>query len=280
MNHKKLNQLFKRDYIPDSGGSNDDYEPSQLFTPTKKCRCDEENSSLLPPCPSALASRNANEDLAHSGVFDNDVSPQEFIEQLCASKGINLTILQSADLKDGASDIDNEEFGVESQKQELYESSPPPSPSQALSAHPVYQINVDVHSVQLVEAKEQTSDFCPHLPTACPCAMWLHEQHLQLTQCIQQEREENDQLIATNFRQKVCLGRSQNTIRKMLELLDPSHLREYERLIGIETIKKEIEEELQAARMDVEKARAAQKDAEDRLEAAHTLRRDLLSLLQ
>lgn len=159
MNHKKLNQLFKRDYIPDSGGSNDDYEPSQLFTPTKKCRCDEENSSLLPPCPSALASRNANEEyvfvyllgnlslhlcfsLAHSGVFDNDVSPQEFIEQLCASKGINLTILQSADLKDGASDIDNEEFGVESQKQELYESSPPPLPSQALSAHPVCMCHV------------------------------------------------------------------------------------------------------------------------------------------
>ncbi|KAJ3884695.1 hypothetical protein GG344DRAFT_83639 [Lentinula edodes] len=231
MDHRKLNRLFKRDYIPDSGGSDDNYEPSQLFTPTKKRCCDKENSSLLPPRPSALASQNANKDLAHSGH-------------------------QSA--KDGGPDTDNEELGVEPQKQELYEPSPLPLPSQALSAHPVYQINVDVHSVQLVEAKEQTSG---------ALANFFNNGILTHT-------------LASSTYAKVRLGRSQNTIRKMLELLDPSHLREYERLIGIETTKKEIEEELQAARMDVEKACAAQKDAEDRLEAAHTLCRDLLSLLQ
>ncbi|KAJ3932437.1 MAG: hypothetical protein NXY57DRAFT_1038421 [Lentinula lateritia] len=284
MNHRKLNYLFKRDYMPDSG-SDDDYEPSQLLTPTKKRRYDElDNSetSLLPPRASALASRSANEDLANSGVFNDNVGSQQFIEHLCALQGINSSIFHSTDLNDGASDIDNEESLVESQKQELYESSPPPLPPQVQSPliHSVYQINVDVHSIQFVEAKEETSDFCPHSHIACPCTTWLYDQHLQLTKCLQQEREENKQLIATNFRQKIRLERSRDVIRKAFELLSPSHLEDYERLIGIETVKNEIKEQLKAARKDVEKARAAQKDAEDRLEAANTLRRDLLSLLQ
>ncbi|KAJ4467658.1 hypothetical protein C8J55DRAFT_565138 [Lentinula edodes] len=258
MNHTKLNRLAKREYSPASGGSDDDYEPSpsQQVTPAKRRHYDQllmqHNPSPLPPRSSALAGRSANEDILNSGVLDDDVGSQDFLERLCALRGLDSSILYSEDFKDGASDIDNAEFMPESQKPELYGSSPPPSPSTKLVS--VYQINVDEHSIQLVEVKEETSDFCPHSTTACPCAAWLLEQHFQLTKCLALEREENERLVATNFRQRVRLQRTRDALEKTADALDSSQ-------------------------KEAEEARTAQKSMEERLGVANSVRQDVLSWL-
>ncbi|KAJ3853244.1 hypothetical protein EV368DRAFT_81766 [Lentinula lateritia] len=145
MNHRKLNHLFKHDYTPDSGRSDDDYEPSQFVTPTKKHCYDELDNletSLLPPWASVLASVCFIH--TNSGVFNDNVGSQQFIEHLCALQGINSSVLHFMDLNDGALDIDNKEFLVESQKQELYESSPLPLHPQVQGPpiHSIYQIDI------------------------------------------------------------------------------------------------------------------------------------------
>ncbi|KAJ3875202.1 hypothetical protein F5051DRAFT_414700 [Lentinula edodes] len=189
--------------------------------------------------------------LVNSGVFDDDVGSQDFLERLCASRGLDSSILYSEDFKDGASDIENAEFMPESQKPELYGSSPPPMSSKLVS---VYQINVDEHGIELIEVKEETSDFCPHSTTACPCAAWLLEQYFQLTRCLAREREENEQLVATNFRQRVRLERTRDVLQKTVGALN-------------------------LAQKDVEEACTTQNSMEERLKVANSVRQDVLSRL-
>ncbi|KAJ3926093.1 MAG: hypothetical protein NXY57DRAFT_1043560 [Lentinula lateritia] len=155
MNHTKLNQLAKQEYSPTSGGSDDDdYEPSQqTLSPTKRHHYDQlltqRNPSLLPPRSSALAGRSANEDLVNSGVFDDGVGSQDFLECLCASRGLDSSILYSEDFKDGASDIENAEFMAGITK------------TGTLWLNSLDQINVDEHGIELISTTHQSCEYHP-----------------------------------------------------------------------------------------------------------------------
>ncbi|KAJ3816148.1 hypothetical protein F5880DRAFT_1619711, partial [Lentinula raphanica] len=230
MNHAKLNRLAKMYYRPGSGGESDDddYQPSQdsqqLF---KKPRySDDTDGDKHTPAPfitrpSALASREANEDIANSGVFDDDLGSQAFLARLIASRGLSPSILYSEEFQDGASDIDNAELEVESQKPELYGSSPLSSPPRSLSQASLYQINVDEYGFKLVEGRVETSGFCPHSAEACRCVTWLFEQHHTLTKSLAQQRKDNEDLVAKNYRQMVRLKRTRNLLTEVLKLCGP-----------------------------------------------------------
>lgn len=123
-------------------------------------------------------------------------------------------------------------------------------------------------------------DFCPHSHTACPCVAWLFEQHRQLNNCPKQEGEDNDQLTAQNFWHKVCLQWTWEVLQKALNLLDPSHVKDRKRLLGIEALQKETMEALKVTRQELEMARMAQKVAEQRLELANSLHQDIIQSMQ
>ncbi|KAE9387158.1 hypothetical protein BT96DRAFT_948583 [Gymnopus androsaceus JB14] len=116
MNHCKLNVLFQWDYMADSGGESDDnYEPSQLLTPTKKRRYNallsqqhDMDLTLLPPRSSALASMEANEHIANSGVINNNVGSQEFFEDLFALRGLDSSLFKNP------ANFDNDQINVDS----------------------------------------------------------------------------------------------------------------------------------------------------------------------
>ncbi|KAJ3753852.1 hypothetical protein EV360DRAFT_87391 [Lentinula raphanica] len=254
MNHAKLNKLARLHYSPVS--DDEDYEPS-----LKKLRYDNGNTTSLTtnlvPRPSALASRLANEDIADSGVLDDDLGSQAFLEQLFTSRGLSPSLFYTGEFPDGASDIENEEFIPDSQKPELYGSSPSPSPPNSPSqrlAHlsQIYQINVEEcgAGITLVEAKEETS------AEACRCAAWLFEEYHGLTKCLRQERKESEELVAKNFRQMVRMKRIRDLLIQTLEM--------YESAVGYGEIKREDDSDttIKAAWKEVEDARAAQKEAE------------------
>ncbi|KAE9383724.1 hypothetical protein BT96DRAFT_1027086 [Gymnopus androsaceus JB14] len=289
MNHKKLNKIFKRNYQASSGAMSDDsdaYEPSQVIQTIKKRRHDASSplhpqSSPLPPRPSALAAREANEELANTHYLDDDVGSQKALEELFIARGLDPALLlpENTDYKDGASDIDQQEYYPESQKPELYGSSPPSSPVKQSQYH-IYRINVEPHNVYLEEDEEGVSDFCPHSHEACPCAAWLFQQQQQLNECLRHEWRENEEVKAKNFQLKIRLERTQETLRNTLNLLNSSDAKELEWLKGIEAAQKGTEEALKAARQEVEEAHAARKAAEQRIELANSVRRDIIRWVQ
>ncbi|KAJ3860713.1 hypothetical protein EV359DRAFT_85039 [Lentinula novae-zelandiae] len=259
MNHKKLNRLAKWHYRPSSGSDDDDYKPSesqQLSLVAKKHRPAESlpthiNGSPLPPRSSFLAAMDANEDLADSHVFNVDVGSQQFINNLLAMNGLDSS-LNSEEMEDYDSDIDNVEYNLESQKPDLYGSSPAPSsPGKPLPTY--YQIATEEYgATEIADLGQETS------ASACACADFLLTQYHQLNKCLAQERHENEQLIAQNFRQNIRL-KQPNTLSIM---------------------KKEAEAALVAARKDAEEARAAQKTAEGLLKLANNTQLKILALVQ
>lgn len=70
--------------------------------------------------------------IADSSVIDDEVGSQEFLEKLLVSRGLDPQILISEDINDGDSDIEQQEYFMESQKV-FTSSSAPPSPSKDLS---------------------------------------------------------------------------------------------------------------------------------------------------
>ncbi|KAJ3897569.1 hypothetical protein F5879DRAFT_748235 [Lentinula edodes] len=122
--------------------------------------------------------------------------------------------------------------------------------------------------------------FCPHSKTECCCLQWLFQQYHELSRCLREEREENEQLIAKNFRQGVRLKRQHEVLEHTVTLLDPSHLAEFERLQDIAKTVQQSQKALVEARKDMRKAQASQREAEDRLEAVNALHCQVLSLLQ
>ena len=155
---------MKRNYQASSGAMSDDsdaYEPSQVIQTIKKRRHNASSllhpqSSPLPPRPSALAAREANEEyvsclyksyfhnlisipfrLANTHYLDDDVGSQKALEELFIARGLDPSLLlpENTDYKDGASDIDQQEYDPESQKPELYGSSPPSSPVKQSQYH-------------------------------------------------------------------------------------------------------------------------------------------------
>ncbi|KAJ4497332.1 hypothetical protein C8R41DRAFT_917679 [Lentinula lateritia] len=284
MNHKKLNRLAKRHYRPSSGSDDDDYKPSesqQLSLVAKKHRPAESlpthiNGSPLPPRSSFLAAMDANQDLADSHVFDDDVGSQQFIDNLLATNGLDSS-LNSEEMEDYNSDIDNVEYNLESQKPDLYGSSPAPSsPGKPLSTY--YQIVTEEYGVtEIADLGQETSAFCPHSASACACADFLLTQYHQLNKCLAQERHENEQLIAQNFRQNIRLKHVAHLLGKSLGSFGRSHDAEPNTL---SIMKKEAEAALVAARKDAEEARAAQKTAEGLLQLANNMRLEILALVQ
>ncbi|KAE9403866.1 hypothetical protein BT96DRAFT_1016704 [Gymnopus androsaceus JB14] len=276
MVNRHLNVVFKRNYASRvvEQGSDDDYEPSQLPTPTKRAR----TGSPTGPRPSFLAALDANEHIAQSSVIDDDVGSQDFLEKLLESRGLDPAILTSEDINNGDSDIEQQEYQMESQK--VFSSSPaPPSPSKDLSQGWEYRIEVDTFA-EIAAAEENASKFCPHSDAPCRCSNFLMQQWYALNDCLANERKENNQLLAKNFRQNVRLERLQHTLSKTLELLDPKQVQEHKHLLKAAAELVETKELLRDAQMQAKEARVAQKMAEECLQESNSLRRQAIELLQ
>ncbi|KAJ3714665.1 hypothetical protein C8R42DRAFT_646141 [Lentinula raphanica] len=223
MNHQKLNRLAKRNYHALGSDSDDnDYEPSQRLSPiAKKGRLAE--STTIHLRPSFLAATEANKSISESCIFDEDVGSQQFLDKLCTTRGLDPLLLRLDKDEDSDSDIKNAEYAPESQKPELYGSSPEPSsPGEPLPME--YRINVEENGkVQIAKEGQTPSAFCPHFPSGCACANLLLKHYHQLQEHLSQEQQENEQLIAKNYRLNKRMHRLHRTLENALNLLESSH---------------------------------------------------------
>ncbi|KAJ3868940.1 hypothetical protein EV359DRAFT_60193 [Lentinula novae-zelandiae] len=216
-----LNVLFKRDY-------RHALHQSPPLSPTKQRRSESESPSVQPRS-SFLAALEANKIIADSRVLDDDVGSQECLELLFSRKGLDTTLFKSIGVEDGASDIDSQEYQLESQK--LF--SDPPEPLSPLHEIPTFfhswiqafstdKIEADGLAVRVAEKGQEATEFCPHSKTECCCLQWLFQQYHELSWCLREEQEENEQLIAKNFRQGVHLKHQHEVLEHTVTLLDPS----------------------------------------------------------
>ncbi|KAJ3816564.1 hypothetical protein F5880DRAFT_1619179 [Lentinula raphanica] len=284
MNHRKLNRLAKRNYRPSSnlGSDEDCYEPSdaeELSPIAKKGRFGE--STTIPLRPSFLAATEANKSLLESCVFDDNVGSQQFLDKLCTTRGLDPLLLRLDNEEDNDSDIENAEYAPESQKPELYGSSPEPSsPGEPLPMD--YRIAVEEGGIAQIANEEQTtSAFCPHSPSGCTCANFLLKHYHQLQEHVLQEQHENEQLIAKNYRLSKRLNRLHGALVNALDLLGSSQIRiEMEQADAVRSIDVSAIDEIVVAPKAEEAESTTELTAKERLDAAEKIRMQILALVQ
>ncbi|KAJ3756245.1 hypothetical protein EV360DRAFT_72152 [Lentinula raphanica] len=284
MDHRKLNRLAKRNYRPSSNlGSDDDfYEPSdaeELSPITKKGRFDE--STTIPLRPSFLAATEANKSLLESCVFDDNVGSQQFLDKLCTTRGLDPLLLRRDKEEDSDSDIENAEYAPESQKPELYGSSPEPSsPGEPLPMD--YRIAVEEGGIaQIANAEQTISAFCPHSPSGCTCANFLLKHYHQLQEHVLQEQRENEQLIAKNYRLSKRLNRLHGALETVLDLLGSSQVQmKMEQSDAVRSTDLSAINEIIVVPKTAEAESTTEIAANKRLEAAEKIRVQILALVQ
>ncbi|KAJ3753824.1 hypothetical protein EV360DRAFT_74201 [Lentinula raphanica] len=262
MNHRKLNRLAKRNYRPSSnlGSDEDCYEPSdaeELSPIAKKGRFGE--STTIPLRPSFLAATEANKSLLESCVFDDNVGSQQFLDKLCTTRGLDPLLLRLDNEEDNDSDIENAEYAPESQKPELYGSSPEPSsPGEPLPMD--YRITVEEGGIAQIANEEQTTSG-------------------KLQEHVLQEQHENEQLIAKNYRLSKRLNRLHGALVNALDLLGSSQIPiKMEQTDAVRSIDVSAIDEIIVAPKAEEAESTAELTAKERLEAAEKIRMQILAL--
>ncbi|KAJ3758015.1 hypothetical protein EV360DRAFT_83446 [Lentinula raphanica] len=179
--------VSKRRYFDPLAPDSDDYQPDSdenttpVHTPTRR-RLHRSPPSIR---VAHLQAREANQDIADSGVLDDDIGSQDFIEKLYKDRGLDVSLAHYAFFEDGASDIENEVHIDEPQSQVVDCSSTEPCESlvkSQLLEETDYTISVNqVDVLEVAMKSEQDSQlrcpFCPHVPIGCACTDFLLEEY-------------------------------------------------------------------------------------------------------